>query len=337
MRAEHELHALRPAEPASPRAPVRIVCLGGGTGLPRVLRGLKRYVPASPSWPGLRLTAVVAMADDGGSSGRLRRELGLLPPGDLRNCLVALADGRRRTLRRLFQHRFEGGGALQGHAVGNLVLSALAQRGGDFLEATRLAGELLGVRGRVMPSTLRPVVLRAELCDGQRIRGERALSRARCPVLRAALDPERPPPAPGVLSALASADLVVLGPGSLYSSVLATLLVDGVADAVARSPALKVWVQNLSPQRGETAGLSALDHLAVLRAHAGPVVDAVLAHDGPTPIEVDARAIARAGAFVVRGDVAASDHRHHPERLGAWLLRLALWTLAARGRPEEEA
>jgi uncharacterized cofD-like protein len=319
--------------------PVRVVCFGGGTGMPVVLKGLRPFTQPKPDSPLLQLTAVVTMADDGGSSGRLRRELGLLPPGDVRNCLVALAGPRKRKLGELFQFRFHAGEGLKGHTVGNLMLTALSELRGDFIEAVRVAGMLLDARGRVLPCTLRKVELVADLQDGRRIVGEQAIAQARGQVSRLALEPANPPAAPGVLSALEQADLLVLGPGSLYSSVLPNLLVGGVAEAIAKSRALKVLVLNLMTEPGETDGYSAVDHVKAILDHVGPVVDCVLVHagaleadrlqqyarEGASPVEPDAPALEKLGVHVIRGDLAARGPRirHDPTRLAGWLMRLA--------------
>lgn len=320
-------------------SPMRVVCLGGGTGMPTVLKGLRGFTVPRPDAPMLQLTAIVTMADDGGSSGRLRRELGLLPPGDVRNCLVALAAPRKRKLGELFQFRFTAGEGLQGHTVGNLMLTALSQLRGDFIEAVRVAGTLLDARGRVLPCTLRKVELVADLHDGRRIVGEQAIAQARGRVTHLALEPASPPPAPGVTSALEQADLLVLGPGSLYSSILPNLLVGGVGEAIARSRALKVLVLNLMTQPGETDGYSAVDHVKAILDHVGPVVDCVLIHAGPhdaarleryaregaAPVAVDIPALEAMGVHVVRGDLTARGPRirHDAAKLGGWLLRLA--------------
>ncbi len=228
----------------------------------------------------MELTAVVAMSDDGGSSGRLRRTRGLLPPGDLRNCLVALA-GSRGPLADVLQHRFGGRGSLAGHALGNLLLAALAEMHGDFLEAIRSAARLLDARGTVLPSTLDPVQLVAELEDGRRLVGEHHLTRLGARVRRVFLHPLRPAPAEGVLEAIASADLVTLGPGSLYSSVLPNLLVDGVSEALRTTRARRVLVANLMTEPGETGGMTAVDHVRAVLEHAGPVVDVALLNSAP--------------------------------------------------------
>lgn len=279
--------------------PTRIVCLGGGTGLPTVLKGLARKAQPTLGEPGLELTAVVAMSDDGGSSGKLRRSIGVLPPGDVRNCLVALAG--KNALSELFQYRFGGEKGLAGHAVGNLLLAALCELKGDFLEAVRVSSRLLGVTGTVLPSTTTPVQLEAEMDDLTRVLGESRIARARRRVKRVSLSPARPPPADGVLEALAQADLIVLGPGSLYSSIIPNLLVEGVAEALQRSRALKVLVCNLMTQPGETEGMSAADHVRAVIEHAGPVLDAALVNARPPDPEALARYAAR-GASPVAAD-----------------------------------
>jgi len=333
--------------------PLRVVCVGGGTGMPVVLRGLRPHTLAKPGEPLLQLTAIVTMADDGGSSGRLRRELDLLPPGDVRNCLVALAGPRNRSIKDLFQFRFQRGVGLEGHTVGNLVIGALSQLRGDFLDAVRVAGNLLGARGRVLPSTLRRVQLVADLDDGRRIVGEQAITQAGRRIERLVLDPPSPPPAPGVLTAIELADVVVLGPGSLYSSILPNLLVGGVAEALARSRALKVLVLNLMTQPGETDGYGAADHVQALHEHVGPLLSCVLAHagehapaqvaryakEGAHPVTVDGNRLEALGVHLVQADIAARSARvrHDARKLAAWILRLAQLkrAIAARRSPDE--
>lgn len=326
---------LAPRPRARPTRPLRVVSLGGGTGLPVVLRGLARHVRPREGRPGVELTAVVAMSDDGGSSGRLRRTRGLLPPGDVRNCLVALS-GSRGPLADVLQHRFGGQGALAGHALGNLVLAALAEMHGDFLEAVRAASRLLDARGTVLPCTLDAVQLVAELEDGRRVLGERHLARQEIRVRRVSLHPARPAPARGVLEAIASADLVTLGPGSLYSSVLPNLLVDGVAEALQATRARRILVANLMTEPGETGGMAAVDHVRAVLEHAGPVVDVVLlnsaplgltrvdryAREGAEPVRTDLERIRALGVVPVEADLLRGGLRlrHDPRKLGKALL-----------------
>mgnify|MGYP000072194889 CR=1 FL=1 len=244
--------------PGSPR----VVAVGGGTGLPVVLRGVKFWTE--------RITAIVTVTDEGGSSGRLRGEMGVLPPGDLRNCLVALSEAEP-LMRRLFQYRFDRGG-LRGHAFGNLFIVALSEVLGDFREALRAASRILKVKGEVLPSTLESVVVGAELEGGEKVLGELAISRLGRRIRRVFLDPPHPCPAPGCLEAIEKADLLVLGPGSLFTSILPNLLVPGIAGAISRSRAVKVLVVNLMTQPGETDGFRASDHLRAIREQVGKEV-----------------------------------------------------------------
>ncbi|HZW90008.1 MAG TPA: gluconeogenesis factor YvcK family protein [Myxococcaceae bacterium] len=292
---------IAPRPRVQPARPLRVVALGGGTGLPVVLRGLARHVRPRRGHRPVDVTAVVAMSDDGGSSGRLRRTRGLLPPGDVRNCLVALA-AAGGPLAGVLQHRFGGKGSLAGHALGNLVLAALTEMHGDFLQAIRSASRLLDARGTVLPCTIDPVQLVAELEDGRRVVGERHLARAQGRIRRVLLHPARPSAAEGVLEAIASADLVTLGPGSLYSSVLPNLLVDGVADALQATRGRRVLVANLMTEPGETAGMGAVDHVRAVLEHAGPVVDVVLLNSEPLDATLLDR-YARTGAEPVRTDL----------------------------------
>jgi len=311
--------------------------MGGGTGLPVVLRGLSRRARGARSAPRLDLTAVVAMSDDGGSSGKLRRTMGALPPGDVRNCLIALA-GRHSPLTDALQHRFRHAD-LRGHAVGNLMLAALAEVTGDFTEAVRVLGELLGARGRVLPSTLDQVELVAHKCEGVRIVGERNLASMPGRVQAVSLMPERPRPVPGLLEAIRGADLVTLGPGSLYSSVLPNLMVEGVAQALRETTALRVLVCNLMTQPGETDGMDCAAHVRALIDHAGPVIDAVLVNarqpepdllegyerGGSAPVTVDRRALLELGVAPVEADLIMDGPRirHDGGKVARCLLRLA--------------
>ncbi|MFZ5469188.1 MAG: gluconeogenesis factor YvcK family protein [Myxococcota bacterium] len=333
-RGEGKNELLRP----SAQRPTRIVCMGGGTGLPVVLRGLAGKTAASDVDPGVALTAVVAMSDDGGSSGRLRRTRGMLPPGDVRNCLVALARAKN-TLRDVFQYRFGGERGLGGHAVGNLLLAALAELKGDFLEAVRLAEQLLEARGKVLPCTLAPVQLLAQRDDDSVVVGERHLARGRGRVVRVELLPRAPPPVDGILQAIAEADLIAIGPGSLYSSVLPNLLVSGVAAALRSSRGLKVLVSNLMTQPGETDGMSCADHVRAIVEHAGPVLDVVLCncslaspellaryiHRGAQPVVGERAALLQVGVIPVEADLLKTGPRirHDGRKVARCLLKLA--------------
>ncbi len=240
----------------------RLVAIGGGTGLPVLLSGLKKYTS--------NLSAIVTMADDGGSSGRLRREYQALPPGDLRNCLIAMAE-TSPLMSRLFQHRFRGrGGGIEGHAFGNLFITALGEITGDFAAGVKAASQVLAVSGQVLPVTVDPVVLEAEMKDGSTVCGESQISQGHGPIKRIRLEPGNVRPAPETREALAKADAIILGPGSLYTSILPNLLVSGIADEIAASPAVKIYVCNVMTQPGETDGMSLAEHVRVIKEHTRP-------------------------------------------------------------------
>jgi uncharacterized cofD-like protein len=247
--------------------PLRIVSMGGGTGLATLLRGLKRYAQAAPG--ALEITAVVTVTDDGGSSGRLRRDFDVLPPGDIRNCMVALSQDET-LLSRLFNYRFTGGRGLKGHSFGNLFLTAMSHLTGDFAHAVKFSSEVLAVRGRIFPSTEANVRLEATLVGGKKVSGETRISRSTRPIQRVHLSSRRVRPLKETLEAIAQADLITMGPGSLYTSVIPHLLVEGIPQAIAASPAVKAYFTNLMTQPGETTGMeSASDHMAALLRHAG--------------------------------------------------------------------
>ena len=262
---------------------VRIVAMGGGTGLSAVLRGLKEHIAysareASPdsakSWvasPIADLIAVVAVSDDGGSSGRLRREYSVLPPGDIRNCMVALSSDEP-LLAHLFQYRFPAGKGLAGHSFGNLFLTALTNVTGDFQRAVEVSSRVLAIRGRIVPSTEQNVTLEAELEGGTAVRGETKISRSRKRITRVRLLPRSVRPSPETLAAIRRADLILVGPGSLYTSIIPNLLVKDVADAVAKSSATRVYIANLMTQRGETSHYSVADHIRAIYEHAGKAI-----------------------------------------------------------------
>ena len=238
----------------------RIVVIGGGSGLPNLLRGLKQYTS--------NLTAVVTVADDGGSSGRLRSELDILPPGDIRNCLVALADSEE-VMQRLMDFRFSTNGQLDGHSFGNILIAALASIGGDFYRGVEIAGELLAIRGKVVPSTSSNVTLVGRTVSGQRLIGESRVGTANEQLRQVALFPDDAPAHPDAKRAIEEADLIVLGPGSLFTSIVPNLLVRDIAHAISGAKGLKMYVCNVAVDPGETAGFSVFDHVNAIRYYAG--------------------------------------------------------------------
>ena len=248
----------------------KIVAIGGGTGLSTLLRGLKKYTS--------HITAIVTVADDGGSSGRLRRELGVLPPGDFRNCIAALATDESLTTQ-LFQYRFSRGAGLEGHSFGNLFIAAMAGITGSSEKAILESSRVLATRGQILPSTLTDVTLCAELREMQdeqvtlhRVAGESSIPKSGWPIERVYLDPDNPPAYPGALHAILDADMIILGPGSLYTSILPNLMVSNITEAIRASTALKVYVCNVATQQGETDGFSVEDHVSALEMHVGPAL-----------------------------------------------------------------
>lgn len=287
-----------------------VVAIGGGHGLANALRAVRQYARD--------VTAVVTVADDGGSSGRLRRDLGVIPPGDMRKALVALAD-EDGLWARAFEHRFEEGD-LAGHALGNLVIAALFETLGDPVAALDEAARLVGTAGRVLPATTESVVLKADV-DGRPVEGQVAVATARGRIRRVELVPSDVPVVPAAVAAVAAADQVVLAPGSLYTSVLAALCVEALRDAVRVTPARVVQVGNLRPQVPETLGLDAADHVAAVFDH-GARVDAFLAAD-PGELAIDVGRFGLLGTDVVRADVAdAGAAEHDPDRLAIALAAL---------------
>lgn len=340
---------------ASTAAGVRsIVAIGGGTGLPLLLRGLRcaLFPPSEGPLPRCErdhLTALVTVADDGGSSGRLRKAYGILAPGDIRNCLVALAEDAQRAA--MFDFRFEGRGGLAGHSLGNLILAALSRLEDRFPMAVERAGDMLCIRGRVLPATGADVRLRAELADGSHVEGESRIAPARGRIRRVRLVPEDVPALPEAQRAIAGAELVVIGPGSLYTSLIPVLLVRGIAEAIVRSRAHVVLVMNLMTEPGETDGMTAGDHVrAVLRHAPGlPIHDVLLtaspissgllgahAASGAQPVAADLAELRALGCRPVqRQMLAVGDKiRHDPHRLAAAILRAVTETRS--GRPGDE-
>jgi uncharacterized cofD-like protein len=323
---------------------MKVVAIGGGTGLSTVLRGLKLYLrgiahPFAPRAKISRLTAVVTVTDEGGSSGRLRREFRILPPGDIRNCMVALAEDEK-LLTQLFNYRFSTGHGLRGHSFGNLFLLALTHLTRDFAKAVRVSGEVLAIRGEIFPSTLSDVRLKAEQLNGNIIYGESRITKTRIPIRRLHIVPSRCRPLRETLTALEQAALITVGPGSLYTSLIPNLLVHGIPEQIACSRALKVYVCNLMTQPGESRGYSAADHLRALHEHAGrKLFDVVIlnsrpvssslrrryAADGAAPVVNDLAEVRALGVVPVLSDVLIEDHvaRHDPHRLAKLLLNLA--------------
>lgn len=315
----------------------KIVAIGGGTGLSTLLRGLKRRTS--------NLTAVVTVSDDGGSSGRLKKELGVLPPGDIRNCLVALADDEA-LVTDLFRYRFSEGGGLSGHSFGNLFLAAMSGITGNFDRAIKESSRVLNVVGRVLPSTLGEVWLCAELDDGTILEGESNISKATRPIKRVFFDPTAAAPLDEVIEAIREADAIVLGPGSLFTSVAPNFLVNRVAREVAGAHAVKMYVCNVMTQPGETDGMTAADHVKALLANAGErVCDYVIVNDEPplrlleayaeegqVPVEPDVDRIAALGLEPVRAAVIGETEtvRHDPDKLATVVLSVIDRTVAAR-------
>jgi uncharacterized cofD-like protein len=318
---------------------VRIVALGGGTGLSSVLRGLKEHVAGRKKQvnrPIADLAAVVTVTDDGGSSGRLRKEYRVLPPGDIRNCMVALSKDEH-LLGQLFQYRFPAGRGLAGHSFGNLFLTALTNVTGDFPRAVQVSAQVLAIRGRIFPSTAQNVTLQAELENGKVVAGETHISRSRKRISRVRLVPRRVRPIPEVLEAIRKADLILVGPGSLYTSIIPNLLVEQVAEVIAHSHATRVYIANLMTQPGETQHYSVADHIRAIYEHTRPdLFDFVVINRTPVtprllrryraqlaaPVEPSIEELERMGLNCVTGDLLQQDGvvRHDQARLTRLLL-----------------
>jgi len=329
-----------------PSAPgLRVVAIGGGTGLSTLLKGLKQYVllPGQRTDSNSRtiseLCAIVTVTDDGGSSGRLRKELNMLPPGDIRNCIVALSQDEA-LLSRLFQHRFQKGSGLEGHSFGNLFLAALTSITGDFSESVRLSSEILLTRGHIYPATTANVELEALMEDGTRVRGETKITASQGRIKELFLVPPDVEPLQQTLEAIANADLITIGPGSLFTSLIPNLLVRGIPQAIVSSPAVKVYVCNLMTQANESLGLTAADHIRALDRHAqtrifdyalinrASVSDALrakYAREGGSQIVADLEEVEKLGVCPVVGDYLeeAGAARHATDRVACDLLRLA--------------
>ncbi|HEY9812597.1 MAG TPA: gluconeogenesis factor YvcK family protein [Candidatus Sericytochromatia bacterium] len=310
----------------------KIVVVGGGTGLSTLLRGLKEF--------SANITAIVTVADDGGSSGRLRREIGVLPPGDIRNCLAALAD-EEKLLTELFQYRFRAGDGLVGHSFGNLFLTAMSEITGDLEQAIAASSKVLAVRGRVLPATLSDVRLWAELADGRTIQGESSITEAGGQIIKIGCIPANPPGLPAAIKAIQEADYIIIGPGSLYTSVIPNLLVPEIKEAIASRLVPRIYVCNIMTQPGETQGYSVSDHIraidhacgqalfnAVLVQKKPPSPQSVMryAQENSAPVFLDREAVAQLGRRIVLTNVMDEDQetgyvRHNSRRLAKVLLR----------------
>jgi len=336
---------------------LRVVAIGGGTGLSTLLKGLKKYTLAhvlasdsllrsqAPDAPRIsELSAVVTVSDDGGSSGRLRKEFNMLPPGDVRNCIVALSEDEA-LLSRLFQHRFEKGTGLEGHSFGNLFLAALTSLTGDFSESVRLSSEILATRGHIYASTTANVELEALMQDGSRVRGETKITASKGHIEELFLVPPNCEPLPQTLDAIARADLITLGPGSLFTSLIPNLLVQGVPEAIRESAAVKVYVCNLMTQANESLGRTASDHIRALNDHAhcqlfdyalinrkplSPDLKAKYALEGASQIVNDLDAIEAMGVCPVVGDYLFEDGvaRHDTDRVAEDLVQVAVQAIS---------
>jgi uncharacterized cofD-like protein len=328
---------------------LNIVAIGGGTGLSTLLRGLKRYVEGDGAWSIARLGAIVTVTDEGGSSGALRQQFGMLPPGDIRNCIVALAE-EEHLLSRLFSYRFGAqDSSLAGHSLGNLLLTALTDITGGFDNAILAASEVLAIRGDIYPSTLDDVRLRATLADGTELVGEVAISGshlgespAKKPdharIMHLAIDPADAKPVGRALEAIAAADMILIGPGSLYTSVIPNLLIKPLADALRRAKALRVYICNVMTQPGETEGYTAEEHLSAVVEHAGLVADVMIlngrrpseviletyAAQQQHPVQFDINAIRELGVTPFFGDIIEEGNyvRHDSAALAETVFRL---------------
>ncbi len=310
----------------------KIVAIGGGTGLSTLLRGLKEY--------SANITAIVTVADDGGSSGKLRRDFGVLPPGDIRNCLAALAD-EEKLVTELFQYRFKAGDGLTGHSFGNLFLTAMSEITGDLEQAIAASSQVLAVRGRVLPATLTDVRLWAELTDGRRIEGESSITEAGGKIEKIGCTPPNPTALPAALKAIAEADYIIIGPGSLFTSVIPNLLVPEIVEAITKRSVPRIYVCNIMTQPGETVGYSVSDHIRAIDVACGQqLFDAVLvqrkvpsaqsliryAQESSHPVFLDREAIAKLDRRIVLTNVMDEDAetgyvRHNSQKLARVLIR----------------
>jgi uncharacterized cofD-like protein len=337
------------ARRATDRTSLRAVAIGGGTGLSTLLRGLRRFV-ASPNHPSgectdapcliTDLAAVVTVTDDGGSSGRLRRGFNMLPPGDLRNCMVALSEDEH-LISRLFRHRFTAGEGLEGHSFGNLFVAALMEITGDFAQAIKLSSQVLATRGHIYPVTNANVSLVARMDDGSMVSGETNITASRQRIVELLLEPANAEPLPETLEAIERADLITVGPGSLYTSLITNLLVKDVSDALASSKAVRIYICNLMTQSNESLNLTASQHIERIYEHThrpifdyalvntAPVSRALLdryAGEGASPIIADIEAVEKLGVRCITGDFTAEGDvvRHAADRVAETALRLGM-------------
>jgi uncharacterized cofD-like protein len=327
---------------------LRVVAMGGGTGLSTLLRGLKRYVRPTTATPSDcedspcqigHLAAVVTVTDDGGSSGRLRKDFNMLPPGDLRNCMVALSEDEH-LISQLFRHRFRSGAGLEGHSFGNLFVAALSEMTGDFAQAIRLAAEILATRGHIYPATTADVSLTAHMDNGEIVRGETNITASKQRIMQLSMEPADAAPMPETLDAIEHADLITVGPGSLFTSVITNLLVKGIPEALANARGVRIYVCNLMTQANESLHLTASQHIERIYEHAGcPVFDYALvntgtiseeirqryAAEGAELIEPDIEQIEAMGIHCITGNFADEGDvlRHASDRVAAQVLKLA--------------
>jgi len=335
-------------EAPGPKGAMRVVAIGGGTGLSTLLRGLRQHV-ATSSQPGLisDLAAVVTVTDDGGSSGRLRKGFNMLPPGDLRNCMVALSE-EEDLLAQLFAHRFVGGDALKGHNFGNLFVAALTEITGDFAHAIQLASKILATRGRIYPVTTANATLVARMDDGTVVRGETNITASRRRIVELMLDPPDAAPLQETLDAIERANLITVGPGSLYTSLITNLLVEGIPAALQNARGVRVYVCNLMTQANESVGLTASQHIERIYEHTrAPIFDCALVNTAPfppetlaryaaqgaAPIEPDIGRIEALGVRCIAGNFASDGSlvRHAPGRVTGALLALGRTVPAMSG------
>lgn len=336
--------------PADDRNCLRVAALGGGTGLSTLLRGLKRHTRVSPYAESFQdasapsafeisdLAAIVTVTDDGGSSGRLRKDMNMLPPGDLRNCMVALSEDEH-LLSKLFQYRFESGEGLEGHNLGNLFLAALTAVTGDFALAVKTSSQILATRGHLYPATNSDVVLKALMDDGSTVMGETNITASKHRIVRLMLEPEKAPALPEAVEAILGADIVTLGPGSLYTSLITNLLVEGIGDALLAAQGVRVFICNLMTQANESVHLTASQHIEKIYEHTGGAIfDYAMVNTAPIPesareryaaegaeqIEADIEQIEKMGVRCITGDFLHAEEvlRHDYERVADVLLDL---------------